>query len=524
MIQLFISISIFVLSCGLRASGVSEDDQKKIKIPSADENPMERGIEVERPASVPHIQEELVDDEVAQVEPIDKKRPWEAPAYSKQIKNGTTPLGYDEKTFEIPVGLKPRVDFWLDIYTKYTTQQGVLHDSAHVGVVYEVVDFSQIQSDASLSDRQKTKARRKLVEDRKKEIRERLLKLSSLSSADGLEGEDLRFWNLFEKIDEPNKFKIATDRKRLRFQLGQKDRFAQGIYYSGQYLAEMEKIYSEMGLPIELTRLPFVESSFNVKARSRVGASGIWQFMRYTGKKFLRIHSAADERNDPLKATRASARLLKLNYEMLQKWPLAITGYNHGPAGVARMVKKFQTNDIVELVDERYGRFGFASANFYACFLAALYAEKEAKKYFGDVYWGAPIDAYEIKPKNKVNRKMLLSWFAGDEERARDFNPHLTRTFWSGYGYLGEKDFLRVPIEKAKTAQVEADRPTPIDLAPKKGGIATPAETVQYVIGTGQTLSEIAQELGVNINQIMDLNDIENPRRIRAGQKILVPK
>ncbi|MEK6554221.1 MAG: transglycosylase SLT domain-containing protein, partial [Bdellovibrionota bacterium] len=462
--------------------------------------------------------------------PNEKERKWQAPNYAKQLESAQKPLGYDAETFAIPPGLKDRVQFWLDIYTKYTTDQGVLHDSLHVGVVYEPVDFTSIQKNVGLSEREKSKARRKMVEDKKKEIKERLLALEKISATEGfdaktLTGEDLRYWQMFEKIDEDKKFKASSEKGRLRFQLGQKDRFIQGIYYSGRYLTEMEKIYTEAGLPIELTRLPFVESSFNVKARSRVGASGIWQFMRYTGKKFMRIHSSADERNDPLRATRAAARLLKLNYNMLQKWPLAVTGYNHGPAGVARMVEKFKTDDISSLVDERHKRFGFASANFYASFLAAVHAEKDAAKYFGDVYWDGTVPASEIKPKNKVNRRMLLGWFDGNETKARDLNPHLTRTFWSGYGSLTQKDFIRVPNNKYKLALAEIEKPPQIKAGRSSGsGKAEGKGTENYVIGQGETLSEIANQLGISINRLMDMNDIENPRRIRAGQKILVPR
>lgn len=455
------------------------------------------------------------DKEVVAPNVNEKKRPWKAPDYSKQV----GALGYEASTFEIPEAMKPRVQFWIDIYTKYSTDEGVLHDSRHVGAVYESVDFRPIMRDSSLSDRQKQKARRALVDDKKKIIKDRLLKLAGLDSADGLTGEDLRYWKLFADSLEPNKFKEASQKGRLRFQLGQRDRFIQGIYYSGRYLEHMEKVFGEAGLPLELTRLPFVESSFNVKARSRVGASGIWQFMRYTGKKFMRISSVSDERNDPLKATKAAARLMRLNFNMLQKWPLAVTGYNHGPTGVQRMVKKFNTEEISELVDERNGRFGFASANFFASFLAAVHTEKNAEKYFGKVYWDSPLDAEEVKPSRNISKRQLLEWFDGNIEKAKDLNPHLGRTFWLGYGTINDRDFFRV--RKAKLAQVQSEMlKMPIVVAKNE----TPKGTENYVIAPGETLSQIASQFGTSVNKILDLNGIDNPRRIRAGQKILLPR
>ena len=90
--------------------------------------------------------------------------------------------------------------------------------------------------------------------------------------------------------------------------------------------------------------------------------------MRYTARPYLKINQSVDERNDPMAATRAAAKLLRNNYMMLEDWPLAVTGYNHGPAGVRRLVRKFMTKNLVELLDVRKGRFGFASANFYTSF------------------------------------------------------------------------------------------------------------------------------------------------------------
>src|SRR4029078_12446805 len=122
-------------------------------------------------------------------------------------------------------------------------------------------------------------------------------------------------------------------------------------------------IFRQEGLPIELTRLPFVESSFNLRARSKVGATGLWQFMRSTARLYMRMDASADERNDPLRATRAAAKKLRDNFEMLQSWPLPITAYNRGPSGVKRLTEKLGTTDIVDIIDVRKGHFGFASAN-----------------------------------------------------------------------------------------------------------------------------------------------------------------
>jgi len=76
--------------------------------------------------------------------------------------------------------------------------------------------------------------------------------------------------------------------------------------------------------------LPHVESSFNPAAYSKVGAQGLWQFMRSTGRRYLHIDSTVDDRLDPFRSTQAAAQLLAYNYHLLGTWPLALTAYNHG--------------------------------------------------------------------------------------------------------------------------------------------------------------------------------------------------
>ena len=112
-------------------------------------------------------------------------------------------------------------------------------------------------------------------------------------------------------------YDLADDESRIRSQRGAKEHFLEGLKISGRYMAQMQKIFREEGLPPELAYLPLVESSFNIRARSSVGAVGMWQFMPETGKKFLRIDAAVDERLDPIASTRAAARLLKENYRIL---------------------------------------------------------------------------------------------------------------------------------------------------------------------------------------------------------------
>ena len=181
-----------------------------------------------------------------------------------------------------------------------------------------------------------------------------------------------------------------------------------------------------------------------------------------------------------------------------------------------RMVRRYKTNNIVELVDERRGRFGFASANFYASFLAALEVEKDAEKYFKKAYWAPKIDAKEIKLNRSLSVKALLKWFNGDQLQAKLYNPHIRLRTWKGYRLIQRRNFIRVP--SPKYAQVKLE----IDKLPKarasKGGDQF------YKVSMGDTISEIAETYGVSPRDIMNINGLVNPRRIRAGQKIIIPK
>ena len=122
----------------------------------------------------------------------------------------------------------------------------------------------------------------------------------------------------------------------VRFQLGQADRFREGLERSGRWESHIARTFAELGLPPELAALPHVESSFTPTAYSKVGASGLWQFMRSTGRLYMRVDDTVDERLDPFRSTEAAAQLLANNYRALGTWPLAITAYNHGTAGMRR--------------------------------------------------------------------------------------------------------------------------------------------------------------------------------------------
>src|SRR5262249_26836280 len=138
----------------------------------------------------------------------------------------------------------------------------------------------------------------------------------------------------------------AAQPERIRAQRGIRERFGRGIAASRRYTPELEQIFREEGVPEAVTRLALLGSCFNVKADSRRGAPGVCHSMPGTGRLFMRVDDAIDERRDPVIAGRAAARFLRRSYDRLGTWPLAITAYNHGPNGVARAIDTLGTTDI----------------------------------------------------------------------------------------------------------------------------------------------------------------------------------
>ena len=391
-------------------------------------------------------------EEIVGEKNLTSSRPWKAPDFSKQ----ESYLGYDKEAFKVPKGLEVQVNFWIDIYSKYHSDQGVLHDSENIDLIYQVLDFSSITARTDLNIYQKEARKIKMVKEAKNAVVSMLNKFHRLSEPSSLSEKEKKIWDHFQKINEPKKFAEAAKKNRLRFQLGQKDRMIQGIYFSGRYIEEFEKIFRDNKLPVELARLPFVESSYNVLARSKVGASGLWQIMPYTAKGFMKKDPSIDLRNHPIEGTKLAAKLLRNNYNMLKSWPLALTGYNHGPSGVLRLTKKHKTRDIVELGP----RFGFASRNFYASYLAALEVTSNAPKYLGAVTWSQTLDSVDIKLKQAVTYADVLRWFDGDDLKAQIFNPQITKIGRTKGKNIPSNFVVSVPKSKVQMVTNELQSPS----------------------------------------------------------------
>lgn len=303
----------------------------------------------------------------------------------------------EDSKFQVSKDLKSRVNFWIKIYSHYTTTQGVFHLTDDPSSILGEIDLTEIYKNSAITDSKKRKMIELAVKNKKNQL--------------------------------VQKFKVQPSEVRL--QMGLRDRMRKAFFLSGKYLDQMEKIFANEGLPIELTRLVFVESSFNVFAQSKVGASGLWQIMPNVAREKGYITKNYDKRNHPIYATKLAAKIMKQNYKGLKSWPLAITAYNHGLTGVRRMVKRSESPKIEDLIDENNvtRTWGFASKNFYACFLAVLEVERNAPELFGDDLIKADsLKFKEHKLTTHTHKAEVLKWFDGSISRFRSMNPHLNWT------------------------------------------------------------------------------------------------
>jgi membrane-bound lytic murein transglycosylase D len=411
--------------------------------------------------------------------------------------------------FPKPASIVPRVEFWKRVYTEVGTDGGFLHDSNDLSLVYEKVSLPSGHWDRA-GDRH--------VSARKRHVAHVLHSLAR-GKRSGLSEEEQRILALFPPGASSRSFSNAAT--NVRFQLGQSDKFRAGLARQGRWDAYIRQVFADRGLPTELGALPHVESSFNPAARSSVGASGIWQFMPSTGRLFMRVDSAVDERNDPFLATVAAARLLKSNHDNIRAWPLAITAYNHGLGGMQRASRQLGTKDIGVIIARYQSRsFGFASKNFYPSFLAAMEIDRAPEQYFGVVRRDPPEDPERVVLDHYYRAGALAVAFGVSESALRELNPAVSDSVWSGRRLLPRGYELRVPRDPLRAAPkvvlasiASGER--------REGQVADASGT--HRVNRGETLSTIARKYGVSVRALQRANGLRSANHIRVGQRLKVP-
>jgi len=409
--------------------------------------------------------------------------------------------------FPQPPELKPDVDFWISIFTQYSSEEGVLHDNRNLAVVYD-----RLAMPAKLSRRE----RQRRVAARRKQL-QAVLRTLAAGKRDNLSDEETRVLALWP--DNVSNDTLAAATKRIRFQQGLRDRFEKGLERSGRWRAFVNEQFTALGVPVEIGALPHVESSYNPDARSHVGASGIWQFTRSTGRRFMRVDHVVDERNDPFAATRAAGQLMAYNYSITGNWPMAITAYNHGLAGVRRAMRAHGDTAYVDILRTYKGRtFGFASRNFYVAFLAAKQVDQNAEQYFPGLVYEQPTDYSTAKLPAFVPATELTRELGVTEDQLARHNLGLQPTIWQGSKYLPKGYKLRMPADSVRQTLNTAFAALPADVRFEKQ-----LPDMFHTVSRGDTLSQIADAYDTRVSTLVALNGLSSSHRIRAGQRLRLP-
>jgi membrane-bound lytic murein transglycosylase D len=409
--------------------------------------------------------------------------------------------------FAQPPQLEQDVRFWIRVYTEVTTDQGLLHDDWNLGLVYEVLRFDPAASPAQ-RERRVTEAKTRYTA---------LLRRFAAGSTDDLTAHERRILHAFGEKAAPADFHDAIE--RIRFQLGQADRFREGLIRAAVWEKQIARTLSQHGVPPEIAALPHVESSFNLAAYSKVGAAGLWQFMPGTAKRFMRVDSVVDERLDPYSATEAAANLMLYNYRLLGTWPLAVTAYNHGPGGLRRAQDELGTSDIAVIVKRYQGAtFGFASRNFYVAFLAALEVDRNAEKYFGPITRLPDTDSTPVELPDYVPVAALAKAFKVDLGALRVLNPALRPPIWNGARWVPRGYGLRLPGTPPQAEIAAAwDRlpPTQRYVAQRNDG--------SHKIRRNETLAGIAAASGVSLSRLLAANGWSTDHAVTKGEAVRIP-
>ncbi|NLE00444.1 MAG: transglycosylase SLT domain-containing protein, partial [Fibrobacter sp.] len=404
--------------------------------------------------------------------------------------------------FPVPDIIKGNVAFWKKIYTEVSLKEGLIHDRD-----YPLVIFEKLTNDPSAA----------VIKTQKEKIVSSLTIITSQPQTAWSQKEKDIF-NLYKTHADTSVIAGAVD--RVRFQQGQMERYRAGLTRSGMFIDTIRAIFKHYGVPQRLAYLPHVESSFNTEAYSKVGAAGLWQFMRGTAKLFgMKVDYTIDERRDPIQSTIAAAKYLSSSYNELKSWPLAITSYNHGIYGMKRAVAQTGSRDIGEIIKKYDSRsFKFASSNFYGCFLAASEIAENYQKYFPTVTLAPPMKFVGLTLSHYIEPDVICKYINIPREKFTELNPAIRPAVFEQNKKLPKGFTIHIPadipLESAKLALVKI----PDSLKSNE-----PDRLQYYKVNKGDNLATIASRLGVSINELAAENNITRHNLIRAGQILRVP-
>lgn len=416
----------------------------------------------------------------------------------------TQPRGADAaNVFPRYPEINDEVRFWELIYSTHSINSAVIHDRNDLSKVYAIIKLQETGLPGA------DKFNRNALKTATKKYQIILKKLSS-GKKPGTSSEK-QVAALFTGADARKRMARAAD--NIRTQTGQKERFIQGVTRSGAYIGKIRRILAKNGLPADIAYLPHVESSYNTEAYSKFGAAGMWQFTRSTGKQYLTIDDAVDERRDPFLAADAAAKYLKNSYRLLGNWPLALTAYNYGTSGMMRAQKA--KGSYVKIHEEyNEGHFGFASRNFYSEFLAAVQVAKRLEK-SPSIKKDPEFTFREYVLPGYIHIKDIKRHFKLTTNTIKKYNPALRSPVYSGKKLLPRGYSLRLPIQSNISARIST--------FPKSYLRTSQIKDKFYRVQRGDTAGGIAAKHRVHLKDLIRLNHLDTSASIYVGQRLRLP-
>ena len=325
-------------------------------------------------------------------------------------------------------------------------------------------------------------------------------------------------WERNERVDRWIDY--YSGRGRERFQLW--------LTRSGSYMDLLTRNLKAEGVPAELANLVFVESGFNMHAKSVARAVGPWQFIRGTARLFgLEMTPYKDERRDPELATRAAARYLRRLYEMFDgSWPLTLAAYNSGEGTVQRAIRRQGTDDFWSLKLPR------ETQDYVPKFMAAMEIASDPERYGFELPENSPLRYDEVTLEGVVDLNEVARVSGIEMDELQRLNPVFVR-----HRAPADRDgtALRVPHgmgEQVTTALANSYDPKPltkteirtasrahrldVSKSSRRGRSGT------HVVRRGETLSEISRRYGTSTSRLAALNGLSSAHQVRAGQRLKV--
>jgi membrane-bound lytic murein transglycosylase D len=313
-----------------------------------------------------------------------------------------------------------------------------------------------------------------------------------------------------QEFDIPIVINARVEQFIQYFQTTARDTFAKWLARSERYIPFMRNLLKESGLPEDLVYLALIESGFNPNAYSRAKASGPWQFIYLTGKRYgLRSNWWIDERRDPEKSTLAAAQYLKDLYDMFECWYLAAAGYNAGERKIATAMKRYRTEDFWELAKHRYLKR--ETKDYVPQMIAAALIAKNPEKYgFVGIEYPEPLRYEKVKVPEVTDLRLIAQASEVTLDEIKELNPELLR--WCTPPNFADYE-IRIPFGKK-------------ELFSKNFQTLYSGERFQFkthLVKKGDTISKIARLYRVNPEPILEMNRLNKRSRLAIGMNLLIP-